>query len=140
MTKIERSASAPFLPTGAHSLRPEPNKPPHCQGLYDDLNGEDLACLGLRRVSDSDFFAEDHAERQAEWMRALALPNGFKPTADRAKPRRKPSIGKQIAAAERGGKRVTSITTPDGLTLHFDKTESTEASNPWLDDLKVTKQ
>jgi hypothetical protein len=60
-----------------------------------------------------------------------------------SKPRRprKPSIGKRIAAAERSGKRVTSITTPDGITLHFDKTEDTEASNPWLADLdKVTKQ
>ena len=58
------------------------------------------------------------------------------------KPRRqrKPSIGRQIAAAQRGGKNVTSITTPDGVTLHFGKSESIEASNPWLDDLKVTKQ
>jgi hypothetical protein len=53
---------------------------------------------------------------------------------------RRPSIGRMIAA-ERGGKNVTSITTPDGVTLHFGKGESTEASNPWLDDLnKVTKQ
>jgi hypothetical protein len=60
-----------------------------------------------------------------------------------AKPRRprKPSIRKTIAAAERGGKTVTSITTPDGVTLHFGKGEATEASNPWLDDLnKATKQ
>ena len=60
-----------------------------------------------------------------------------------AKPRRqrKPSIPKTIAAAERSGKTVTSITTPDGVTLHFGKNESTEASNPWpLDDFKVTKQ
>ena len=53
---------------------------------------------------------------------------------------RKPSIRSMIAAAERAGKKVTSITTPDGVTLHFGKGESTEASNPWLDDLKVTKQ
>jgi hypothetical protein len=55
---------------------------------------------------------------------------------------RKPSIKKMIAAAERAGKSVTSITTPDGVTLHFGKVEDTEASNPWLvgiDD-KVTKQ
>ena len=61
-----------------------------------------------------------------------------------AKPRRqrKPSIKKMIAAAERAGKSVTSITTPDGTTLYFGKVEDTEASNPWLvgiDD-KVTKQ
>jgi hypothetical protein len=47
-----------------------------------------------------------------------------------------------IAAAERAGKSVTSITTPDGTTLHFGKVEGTVAINPWLvwiDD-KVTKQ
>jgi hypothetical protein len=58
----------------------------------------------------------------------------------RVKRRRKPNIGRMIAAAERGGKNVTSIITPDGVTLHFGKVEDTEASNPWLDDLKVTKQ
>ena len=60
------------------------------------------------------------------------------------KPRRqrKPSIKRMIAAAERSGKTVTSITTPDGVTLRFGESEPTEASNPWLvgiDD-KVTKQ
>ena len=53
---------------------------------------------------------------------------------------RKPRIDRMIAAAERSGKNVTSITTPDGVTLHFGKAEPTEASNPWLADLKVTKQ
>jgi hypothetical protein len=59
-----------------------------------------------------------------------------------AKPRRqrRPSIGRMIAAAERGGKNVTSITTPDGMTLRFGESEPTEASNPWLADLKVIKQ
>jgi hypothetical protein len=57
-----------------------------------------------------------------------------------SKRERKPRIDRMIAAAERGGENVTSITTPDGVTLHFGKGESTEASNPWLDDLRVTKQ
>jgi hypothetical protein len=109
--------------------------------MTDDLDGEDFACLGMRR--DSDFFAEIRREGQAELVRALGA-DCFKPTADPApaKPprQRKPSIRKTIAAAERGGKNVTSITTRDGVTLHFGKGESTEASNPWLDDLKVTKQ
>ena len=58
------------------------------------------------------------------------------------KRQRKPSIKKMIAAAERAGKKVTSITTPDGVTLRFGESEPTEANNPWLvgiDD-KVTKQ
>ena len=59
----------------------------------------------------------------------------------RRRRQRKPNIRRMIAAAERGGKNVTSITTPDGVTLHFGKGEPTEASNPWpLDDFKVTKR
>jgi hypothetical protein len=55
---------------------------------------------------------------------------------------RKPSIRRQIEAAEKAGKTVTSVVaTPDGTTLHFGQGEPTEASNPWpLDDFKVTKQ
>jgi hypothetical protein len=113
--------------------------------MSDDLAREDLACLGFRRVFDSDYlFDEIRREERAAWMRAFAAPNGFKPPANPApaKPRRqrKPSLRKMIAAAERDGRKVTSITTPDGVTLHFGKVEDTEASNPWLDDLKVTKQ
>ena len=59
----------------------------------------------------------------------------------RAKRRvRKPSIRRMVAAAEKAGKTLTGITMPDGTVLHFGKVEDTEASNPWLDDLKVTKQ
>jgi hypothetical protein len=56
-------------------------------------------------------------------------------------PRRKPSLSRMIKQAEKAaGKRVTSITTPDGATLRFDEPEPTAATNPWLADLKVTKQ
>jgi hypothetical protein len=60
-----------------------------------------------------------------------------------AKPhrKRKPSLRALIAQAEKAGKPVTSVTTPEGITLRFDQPESpAEASNPWLADLKVTKQ
>ena len=33
----------------------------------------------------------------------------------------KPSIRRMVAAAEKAGKTVTGITTPDGVTLHFGK-------------------
>ena len=57
------------------------------------------------------------------------------------KRRRRPSLKRLIAVAERSGKIVTSITTPDGVTLQFGKVEDAEGSNPWLADLdKVTKQ
>ena len=59
----------------------------------------------------------------------------------RSRRQRKPSIGRMIAAAERAGKKVTSITTPDGVTLHFGKVEDTDTTNPWLADLgKTIKQ
>ena len=49
-----------------------------------------------------------------------------------------------VAAAEKTGKVVSSITMPDGTALHFGESAPTEASNPWLADLtdpnKVTKQ
>jgi len=46
-----------------------------------------------------------------------------------------------IKQAEKSGKAVSSITTPDGTTIHFGEPAPTEASNPWLADLnKVTKQ
>jgi hypothetical protein len=48
--------------------------------------------------------------------------------------------GRADQQAERIGKHVSSVTTPDGTVLHFGEPEPTEASNPWLDDLKVTKQ
>jgi hypothetical protein len=55
---------------------------------------------------------------------------------------RKPSLAKLIAQAERSGRTVTSITMPDGTTIHFGEPSSTDdASNPWLVDLeKATKQ
>ena len=45
-----------------------------------------------------------------------------------------------VAAAEKAGKTVTSVTMPDGTVLHFGELAPTEASNPWLADLKVRKQ
>jgi hypothetical protein len=109
---------------------------------YGDLDA--LRAIGWRREEKrSDFYTR--REEQAELVRALGA-DCFKPPPANpapAKPRRqrKPNICKMIAEAERGGKTVTSITTPDGITLHFGKGEATEASNPWpLDDFKVTKQ
>ena len=53
---------------------------------------------------------------------------------------RKPSIRRMIAAAEKAGKTVTGITMPDGTVLHLGEAQPSAAKNPWLDDLKVTKQ
>jgi len=50
---------------------------------------------------------------------------------------RQPSIRKLIEQAKKAG---ASITLPDGTKLDFSKAESAASENPWLDDLKVTKQ
>jgi hypothetical protein len=55
--------------------------------------------------------------------------------------RRKPSITTMIKRAEKSGRRVTSVTTPDGTTLAFGEGEPSDANNPWLADIgKATKQ
>jgi hypothetical protein len=54
---------------------------------------------------------------------------------------RKASLRTLIKRAEKAGKTVSSVTTPDGTVLHFGEPQPTEATNPWLADLdKVTKQ
>ncbi len=59
----------------------------------------------------------------------------------RPRRKRKVSVSKIIAQAEKSGKLVSSVTAPDGTKLTFGEPEPTEASNPWLADLdKVTKQ
>ena len=131
MTDPTYSPAAPGLSSGAH---------PRELDDFSDFDREDLACLGLRRAFDPDPFPELRGGNLLEAVRAADC---FKPRAAApAKPprQRKPSLKRMIAAAYRGGKNVTSITTPDGVTLRFGESEPTKASNPWLDDLKVTKQ
>jgi hypothetical protein len=47
--------------------------------------------------------------------------------------RRKPSIATMIKRAEKSGKEVTSIVTPDGTTLNFGEAEPSEADINELD-------
>jgi hypothetical protein len=54
--------------------------------------------------------------------------------------RRLPSVATLLKQAEKTGRPVTSITTPDGVTLTFGQAEPSEANNPWLADMKATKQ
>ncbi|HEX2351825.1 MAG TPA: hypothetical protein VHJ16_03520 [Xanthobacteraceae bacterium] len=54
---------------------------------------------------------------------------------------RRPGVRTMIRQAERAGKNVSKITTPDGTVLSFGEPQPTEANNPWLADLdEVTKQ
>jgi hypothetical protein len=83
------------------------------------------------------------AENNGE-VRAKARPQPqAQPPQPQPQPRRqrRPRVGTLIKRAEKEGKTVTSVTTPDGTVLHFGEPQPTEASNPWLADLdKVSKQ
>ena len=61
-----------------------------------------------------------------------ALCDRFPAPAKPARKPRKPSIATLIKRAEKTGRTVTSITTPDGTTIHFDESKPTDANNPWL--------
>jgi hypothetical protein len=78
------------------------------------------------------FLAEMPAAARAEIL------NEARPTAQKRQPR-KPSIATLVKRAEKTGKTVTSITTPNGTRINFSDPEPSEANNPWLADL-VTKQ
>jgi hypothetical protein len=79
-----------------------------------------------------------HAEAMAAVKPTQPLPQVPEPPSRKS---RKPSVSTLIARAERKGKTVTSVTAPDGTTLHFGEPPPTEAANPWLaDSSKVTKQ
>jgi len=66
-------------------------------------------------------------------MIVMADPNAL-PNAWRRRPR-KPQINKMIEQAEKTGKTVTSVTTPDGHTLRFGDTDDVSiAKNDWDTD------
>jgi hypothetical protein len=111
------------------------------------IEAEESGAAAKSSVDAADTIRRLSRERPDILRRVLAgdpYAGTYKPPAGKPRRQRKPSIKRKIAAAERSGKSVTSVTTPDGVTLHFDKAKDTEAkaSNPWLADLdnKVTKQ
>jgi hypothetical protein len=53
------------------------------------------------------------------------------PAARRERRPRKPSIATLVKRAEETGKTVTSITTPDGTTIHFES-KSENALDQWI--------
>jgi hypothetical protein len=55
---------------------------------------------------------------------------------EQPKRQRKPSLKRQIKAAEKAGKHVTSISTADGTTLHFGP-DGSAASNEWDEVCRV---
>jgi hypothetical protein len=62
------------------------------------------------------------------------------PPEPRPKRRRKPRLDRMIAQAEKAsGKSITSITTPDGITLTFGEPAPAASDNPWLADLEKNR-
>jgi hypothetical protein len=86
-----------------------------------DLDREDLACAGLRRVSDDFLAGLDREARLA----------AFRPRANPAPPRprqRKPSLARLVAKAKQLGVDVTIE--PDGTATFRTGTVATDASDP----------
>ena len=108
--------------------------PPTTTELLDplaDLDGEELACLGLRRCGRNDFYAD--LNRQALEEAIAQLPKPPKPR----KPRKR-SIRELVKQAKAVG--ATSVTLPDGTKLELGTPEPAETDNPWLADLDKVKQ
>jgi hypothetical protein len=70
----------------------------------------------------------------AELLATLPPDDATSERCDRPKPakRRKPSVSKLIAHAEKSGKPVTSVTTPDGVTLRFGESEPSNELDEWI--------
>jgi len=92
----------------------------------------------IEQVFDAALFApRTKPEQITAWAKAIDFRKCL--AGRRVATPRKPSIRRMIAAAEKAGKTVTSMTMPDGTVLHFGEAP-TEASNPWLADLTKVKQ
>ena len=112
-------------------------EPPGAAAMIDisDLDGEDLACLDMRRAFKDDFFSDlDKQAKEEAWERYAAL----------SKPRRppKPGLASVAKAASKAGIDVARYEfKPDGTVVAVvGKPEPTEATNPWLADLDRVKQ
>lgn len=66
------------------------------------------------------------SEPEVHHLVALGFDLGQQPKRAR---RRKASISRAIAQAEKGGKNVSSIVLPDGTTLRFDKSAKPEGND-----------
>jgi hypothetical protein len=103
------------------------------------MDAEDIRCGGF--CLDHDNWPVEARERYDELLRAVAEIEALNPKTPPKQRPRKPRLDRMIAQAEKAsGKRLTSITTADGTTLHFGEPEPTEATNPWLADLEKRKQ
>jgi hypothetical protein len=95
----------------------------------------------LRLLNDEEYLrsvlAEAETEAEAEINRELLPEHYFlwpsTAPAKRLRQRKppKPSVGTLIAQAEKTGRNVTSITTPDGYTIRFGEPVNNDSGNSW---------
>jgi len=85
-----------------------------------ELEGSDKDIISPTTIKLADWVYRQVAE--VIGMIVMADPNAL-PNAWRRRPR-KPQINKMIEQAEKTGKTVTSVTTPDGHTLRFSNTDN----------------
>jgi hypothetical protein len=98
----------------------------------------------LERIDRSTLATLSLADCEAARRSYEALCNGTaKP--ERKRRERKPSVATLIKRAEKAGKTVTAITTPDGVTLTFGEAKENDANsgtnvNPWDEVLNAADQ
>jgi hypothetical protein len=104
-----------------------------------DLDGEDLACLGMRRADAWSLFP---ARTDEDWQKLFAELQAAKGKPSKPPKPRKPSIRKLVEQAEKAtGKAVTAVTMPDGTRIELSGApDPATESNPWRADLQATKQ
>jgi hypothetical protein len=115
-----------------------------------DLDGEDLACAGLRRADRIDFFG-DRADRWAEYLKAVATDNRaaagqpaeVNQTDSASLPRvrkpRRPTLASTIKQANAAGITLARVELkPDGSISIIPGTtpEPAASENPWLVELR----
>src|SRR5262245_6981679 len=112
-------------------------RPPPTTELLDplaDLDGEDLACLGLRRANAFiDVFADLNRQAHEDWIASLPKPS--KPS----KPR-KPTLESVAKQASKAGIEVARYEVkPDGtITVITGEPTPVEPGNPWpLDEFRT---
>jgi hypothetical protein len=99
--------------------------PPHSTNRAPTLSGHEMSVANaLLRV-----FTPLTVEQRARVIAMLSIRFGMV----RSRRRRKPSITTLVKRAEKTGKSVISITTPDGTTINFgESTKSENALDQWI--------
>jgi len=115
------------------------SEPPPAAAMIDisDLDGEDLACLGMRRAFQDDFFSDLKKQAGEEYFASLPKPR------EPPEPPKPPTLASVAKQANKPGVARIEMK-PDGtVVIITGKLEPAAPENPWpLDEFrtKETKQ